>query len=194
MTVIRTDSASTLRRIPLALALAATAMWASAAEDLTKAFAALPVVDEVKIAGDAPEHRFIELPAAGVSRVETRAGVPCRVLPLTGGAKGFAVRLGQGKGLTARATYVLEVEFAEDAPRTFFIINRGENSFRGVSCGTSLPDGLQRYTSGNHESLDLPLSGTLRTWRSMFRLHDRFADIVPASDGTLSLTPEDGCL
>ncbi len=163
----------------------------AAAKDLDRELAALPVVDEVRIGGDAPGHHFTQIPE-GCSRIETCLGAPCRVLPIDGAAKGFGVRLGEGK-LTPRGTYVLEIEFPEDSPRTFFIANRGDNSARGVACGSSICDALQVYTQTNPESLDLPLSKSMRTWRSVFRLHDRFADLKGKREkDTPEISPENG--
>jgi len=162
------------------------------AVDLIDDLNTLPIVDEVKLGDIDPGHRFTELPT-GCSTVVSAGGANCRVLANQGQAKMMAVRLGEGRNLIAKATYVLEVEYPEDAPRTFFIANRGDDSSRGVVTGPSLPECLHQFTNSNGEILDLPLSGKTRTWRSMFRLHDRSGGIVRARDaGELELNPADG--
>lgn len=153
---------------------AAGAAALSAAESIP--WTSFPIVDEVAIASADPGHRFTELPQQA-SRLGKQAGVDCRILPNDGAARTFAVRLGEGKGLEGLATYVLEIDYAEDAPRNFYILNRGDDTMRGIACGATHPDSLYQYTQVNPEVLDLPLSGTVQTWRSVFRLHQRTKDI-----------------
>lgn len=151
-----------------------------------------PIVDEVRPGVDQPGAHFTELPA-GCSALATRDGIAYRTLPNHGDGKAFAIRLGEGKGMKAGSTYVLEVDYAEDAPRSFFIVNRGDHTFRGLTCGSSLPDSLYQYTHTNPEILDLPVRGGVQTWRSVFRLHDRTTAITSArSDNQYPLLPEDG--
>lgn len=178
-------------RIPVALILLSV-VSAHAEDDLIERLSLLPVVDEVVLGLPDPGHRFIELPG-GSSRIATHAGIVCRELPHPGEAKAFAVRIGEGKGLVARHAYVLEVDFAEDAPRTFFVLNRGDQSKRGIACGTSIPDSINKHTGSNPESVDIPLSGGIRTWRSLFWLQDRFTDILdPAKGEAPPMVPADG--
>ena len=119
-------------------------------------FSRLPLVDEIDCA-QADTHRFTEEPKGG-SKVETLLGRACRVLPNTGGARYFAYRMGEGKGLKAGHAYVLAVEFPEDKPRTMFILNRGCETARGVATGAALGDVLYTYTNNNCESIQIPLS------------------------------------
>ena len=130
------------------------------------------VIDEVNLGTEDPGHRFTQEPG-DASTVSTVEGVATRVMANQGDGRYFAVRLGEGKNLKALATYVLEVDLVEDAPRTFYIFNRGDDTLRGVACGASLSDSVGQYTSSNPEVLDVPLAKGVRTWRSVFRLHDR---------------------
>jgi len=154
-------------------------------------FSRLPLVDEIDCA-QADTHRFTEEPKGG-SKVETLLGRACRVLPNTGGARYFAYRMGEGKGLKAGHAYVLAVEFPEDKPRTMFILNRGCETARGVATGAALGDVLYTYTNNNCESIQIPLSGSYRTWTMLFWLHDRFPDLAqPRGDGPRPMLPKDG--
>ena len=116
--------------------------------DLGEPFGQLRLVDEVQCGQAGGEHMFAEGPA-GVSRVETILGRPCRVLPIEGDAKYFAYRVGKGKGLKAGAAYVLEVEYPEDQPRTIVVQNRGAEYATGVHTGAAIGDVLYTYTNNN---------------------------------------------
>jgi hypothetical protein len=172
-----------------------SACLASAVE--TDPFLAListaPVIDEVPIANADPGHRFIEMPAQA-STIGSAGGVATRLLPNSAGPRMFAIRLGEGRNLQAKATYVLEVDVVEDAPRAFFIINRGDDTLRGICAGSALPDTLYQFTSTNPEVLDVPLAKGVRTWRSVFRLHQRFSGLQRTRDmrQPLGMTPADG--
>ena len=150
-------------------------------------FGELPLLDEIRC-DEAGGHEFEELPK-GASAVETILGKPCRVMAPAAGAKTFAYRIGKGKGLTAGAAYVLSIEYPEDKPRTLYLINRGAETMRGVATGSALGDVLYSYTGSNPESLKYPLAQQQRTWKALFRLHDRTA----GRDGSERTNlPEDG--
>ncbi|MGD8238109.1 MAG: hypothetical protein PVH68_06120, partial [Armatimonadota bacterium] len=160
--------------------------------DAGEPFGELRLVDEVRCGDRGDDHLFAESPASA-SKVETILGRPCRVLPNAGEAKFFAYRIGRRKLLEPGAAYVLTVEYPEDRPRTLFIQNRGAEYARGFSTGAALGDVLYTHTDNNCESLDLPLSGEFRTWRTLFFLHDRFPDLaLPRGAGPRPLVPRDG--
>lgn len=177
----------------LALCLSACLACAGEADPFLATIADAPLVDAVELTAGDPGHRFCEMPS-GSSAVATAGGIAVRQLPNRDGPRMFAVRLGEGKGLEAHATYVLEVDVAEDAPRAFFILNRGDDTMRGVCAGTALPDTIHQYTGSNPEILDVPLARGVRTWRSVFRLHERFSGLQRLRDQTqpLTMTPADG--
>ncbi|MDX9980822.1 MAG: hypothetical protein RBU25_12425 [Lentisphaeria bacterium] len=157
-------------------------------------FGRLSLVDAVDCAGDGQAHGFSESPA-GASRVDTILGSPCRVLP-TAAKRGsyLSYRLGRNKLLRAGGTYVLAVEYPEDAPRSLMVINAGNETSRGFHTGLALGDALHpKYVNNQVESLDLPLSGAWESWTLLFRLHDRFPEQgLPRGGGPRPLTPEDG--
>ncbi|GIV14882.1 MAG: hypothetical protein KatS3mg022_0317 [Armatimonadota bacterium] len=144
--------------------------------DLGEPFGRLPLVDEVLCANPSDSHEFVES-APGVSRIETVLGKPCRVLPSSPEQKGaayFAYRLGKGKGLKPGEAYVLAIDYPEDKPRTFHVVNRGCEVFQGFHTGNTLGDSMHGYVASNAESLKFPLSGKYQTWRQMFFLFERF--------------------
>lgn len=161
-------------------------------QDAGSIFGNLPLVDEVNCGSAEAGHEFTES-AAGVSKVETILGQPCRTLPNEGEAKYFAYRLGAGKGLKPGATYLLMADFPEDKPRSMFISNRGNEVNRGIRTGNALGDVLYTYTNNNEESLKIPLSGKYRTWRTLFTLHDKFAGLaLPRGAEPRTEVPEQG--
>ncbi len=176
----------------LALLVCCTAAHAADPAEFVKLLDQAPLVDEVNLGIADPGHHFTADPQ-DCSALATLAGVHARVIASSDKPGLIAVRLGEGKGLVARDTYCLEVDVVEDAPRTFFIINRGDNTFRGVICGASVPDTFYQYTECNPEVLDLPLAKGVRTWRSVFRLHEHTAAIKLADqEQPYPLTPADG--
>lgn len=191
-----TSFATACSRSLLLLALITAGVPAIAAEALPPAapasfldiIAASPVLDAVDLAAEDPGHRFTQQPE-DASAVATLAGVPCRVMANQGEGRYFAVRLGEGKGLKPLATYCLEVDLVEDAPRTFYIFNRGDDTLRGVACGAGLSDTIGQYTSSNPEVLDVPLANGVRTWRSVFQLCNRTAGLKRELG---QLAPEEG--
>lgn len=157
-------------------------------------FGRLSLVDEVDGAEDLSDHDFSEEPA-GASVVREILGRRCRVIvPRQGECAYFSVRLGRGKLLRPGAAYVLTIDYPEDAPRSLFVINTGNETSLGFHTGLTVGDALHaKYVDSLCESLDLPLSGTWQTWTSLFRLHDRFtAKGLVRGDQPRPLTPEDG--
>jgi hypothetical protein len=151
-----------------------TAATIRGTQETVAPFGQLRLIDEVDCATQT--HDFTESPA-GVSKVQTILGKASRVLPNVGEAKYFAYRIGKGKGLKPGAAYVLAVEFPEDTSRSMFIVNRGAEMVRGVRTGQALGDVLYTHTNNNNESLNIPLSGQHRTWKSLFFLHDRMHEL-----------------
>ena len=157
-------------------------------------FGHVKLVDEVNCAAADPGHQLRESPA-GMSRVETVLGQPCRVLPPTAGEAGYlAFRVGKWKLLKPGAAYVLAVEYPEDAPRSVIVMNGGNETSRGFHTGTTLGDALHpKYVNNNPESLRAPLSGRYETWTLYFNLHDRFPDLAFIRGAKeRRLTAEDG--
>jgi hypothetical protein len=158
-------------------------------------FGRLSLVDEVACGADNPGHEMRCDPASA-ARVETVLGRPCRTLaPTPKECAYMTFRLGQRKLLRPGGTYVLAVEYPEDAPRSLVIINTGNETSRGLHTGLTTGDALHaKYVDSQVESLNLPLSGRWETWTLLFRLHDRFAEkgLVRGSDRPRTLSPEDG--
>lgn len=155
------------------------------------------LIDEIDCGDISGTHAFIEYPA-GATQIATILGDSMRVMPnpVGGDVRYFAYRIGAGAGLEARKTYLLEVDYPEDLPRTTYIINAGANTVRGFHTGETIGDGLNPpYLSSNPESLDIPLSGEIETWQNFFHLHDRFTGIErQRSEGPYPDLPEDGFL
>lgn len=162
--------------------------------DLGPPFGELPLVDEINCGSDSQGHAFSENPV-GVSEVRSILGRPCRVLrPLPDRAAYVAYRIGQFKLLRPGGTYVLVIDYPEDAPRHWVIINGGCETRIGFHTGATLPDALHaKYVDSLPESVRLPLSGEYRQWKMVFRLHDRFPQLgTPRGEATRPLLPEDG--
>jgi len=158
-------------------------------------FGRLSLVDEVTCSAAQPGHEMRCDPADAV-RVETILGRPCRTLAPTAKECAYMTfRLGARKLLRPGGAYVLAVEYPEDAPRGFVIINTGNETSRGLHTGLATGDTMHaKYVDSQVESLNMPLSGKWETWTLFFRLHDRFADkgLVRGSNRPRTLTPEDG--
>lgn len=168
----------------LALWLLMASATAQPLVDVGEPFGRLPLVDEVLCANPNDPHEFAES-APGVSSVQTVLGRPCRVLPSSPQQKGaafFAYRIGKGKGLKPGEAYVLAIDYPEDKPRTFHVVNRGCEVFQGFHTGNALGDSMHGYVASNPESLNLPLSGTYRTWRQLFFLFQRFYELKRTRD------------
>ena len=129
------------------------------------------------------DHRFVERPA-GVSRVETILGQPCRVVPVQDGevSSMFSYRLGEGKGLKANGSYVVVLEYPDDVPRNYVIHNRSTDSRRSFATGRCLGDAWEPMHVDNHcESLDFPQSGKWERWICYGSLTDHTPDFASSS-------------
>ncbi len=155
----------------------------------------LSLVDEVKC-GEADQGHEMRCDPASAVRTETILGRPCRVLsPTPRECAYMSFRIGQRKLLRPGATYVLAVDYPEDAPRSMIVINTGNETSRGFYTGRALGDAMHpKYVNNFVESLNMPLSGKWETWTLLMRLHDRFPEkgLVRGSDRPRTLTPEDG--
>jgi hypothetical protein len=161
-------------------------------QDAGRPFGLLPLVDELLPDSDAGSHEFRES-SPGVSRLETLLGRPCRILPNDGDPGFFAYRIGAEKGLQPGQAYVLTIDFPDDQPRSMFILNRGDETTRGLRTGAALGDVLYTYTDNNVASLQIPHSGKHRTWKMLFYLHDRFPGLeLPRGRGPRPHLPEEG--
>ena len=136
------------------------------------------LIQEIDCSQENSDILFLDYPA-GVSKVETVLGVPCRVLSnAEGDAKYFAYRMGEGRGLQAGGCYVVSVEYPEDRSRTMYLCNWGCETALGFATGESLGDVCYgKYVPNNPESLKYPLSGKFEQWTQLFYLHDRFPEI-----------------
>ena len=129
------------------------------------------------------------------SRVESILGRNCRVLPNDSGTmKYFAYNIGRGKGLKPGGAYVLVVEYPEDSPRTMFVLNRGNETGRGLATGSAVADALfGKYVNNNPESISYSLSGAWQHWQQFFYLHDRFPAFESLrGDKPRTAKPEEG--
>ncbi|HEV7298509.1 MAG TPA: hypothetical protein VGN72_04030 [Tepidisphaeraceae bacterium] len=141
-------------------------------------FGQVTLVDEIDVATAEPGHMFAQSPE-DASRIETILGQPTRVLNKTPGEGAYMTfRIGRHKLLEPGATYVLEVEYPEDAPRSMIVLNAGNETARGFHTGTALGDAFHpKYVNNNNESLNVPLSGKHEKWQMLFNLHDRFPEL-----------------
>lgn len=143
-------------------------------------FENLELIEDIDVSGtQGASGKFKEFPD-GASVVETRLGKKVRVLPNDrGGVKYFGFLVGEGKGLKANGTYVLEIEYPEDVPRTVIVNNRGDEMIRGFHTGSSLGDALKpRYVDHNPESLNVPLSGKFEKAQFLMTLQARTSEIA----------------
>ena len=157
-------------------------------------FGSLQLVDEIDCSRQSLGHGLVDDPKNS-SRVETLLGSPCRVLPpVKGEGSYFSYRIGRNKLLEPGQTYLLMVEYPEDAPRAMIVLNGGNETCRGFHTGPTIGDALYpKYVNNNAESLKVPLSGKYESWKMLFRLHDRFPDrAFSRGKGVRALTPEDG--
>ncbi|TWU08165.1 hypothetical protein [Stieleria varia] len=159
---------------------------------VAKPFGELHLIDEIDTSKIAP----VGQSPAETSRVETILGKECRVLPKTEGEASYMTyRIGKLKLLEPGLTYVLEIEFPEDAPRSWIIMNAGNETSSGFHTGSTFGDALYpKYVNNLNESLDIPLSGEYRTWTSFFHLHDRTprGQFIRGDNKPREDTPEDG--
>ncbi len=162
--------------------------------DLGPPFGELTLVDEIDCGATAPSHDFREDPP-GVSEVRPILGRACRVLrPLPDQAGYIAYRVGRFKLLQPGVTYLLVIDFPEDAPRHWIVIHGGCETRTGFHTGPTLPDALHaKYVDSLPESVRFPLSAEYRQWKMLFRLHDRFPEWgTPRGESPRPLLPEDG--
>ncbi|QQE10334.1 hypothetical protein JD969_12565 [Planctomycetota bacterium] len=156
-------------------------------------FGELPLIDEIDCATDV-EHEFFDGPE-GVSEVVDIMGKKARILPPEGDAKYFAYRIGEEKGLEAGKTYLVTVEYPDDAARTTIVQVRGGDIVRGFSTGQALGDTLYGYTRNNSESISYPLSNEWQQWEMMFKLHKKYPGLEnPRGKGKRIEEPEEGFL
>lgn len=179
-----------------ALAFALLGLATCACAQLAPVFQKLELIEEIDVSRPVTDtDRFLDYPSGG-SRVATVLGKPVRVLPNdTPGVKFFGYRIGKGKGLQAGESYVLELVYPEDAPRSMIVVNYGCETTRGFHTGRTVGDALDAaYASHNPESLEVPLSKRFETWQTLFSLHDRYpGQKRPRDTGNLrDQTPADG--
>ncbi|WOO40320.1 Ig-like domain-containing protein [Rubellicoccus peritrichatus] len=155
----------------------------------------LVLLDEINCGDVNDPHPFEEYPV-GVSEIQNILGVPTRVLPnpIGGDVRYFAYRIGANLGLEAGKAYLLQVDYPEDSSRTIYVTNAGGSMTRGFHIGKSVGDALDApYVYPSPESLDIPLSGEIKTWQNLFYLHDRFTGIVRnRTEGSYPDLPADG--
>ena len=124
------------------------------------------------------DHDFVEQPS-GVSKVTTILGRSCRHVPVQDGdtASMFSYRLGKGKGLKPNGSYVIVMDYPDDKPRNYVIVNRATDSHRGFSTGTSLGDAWEPAHVDNHpELVSVPQSGKWEKWMQYTSLQDWTCD------------------
>ena len=161
----------------------------------------LPPFGEVKVLDTVDctktDHDFVEMPA-GCSKVETVLGRACRVLPMQDGEGGAMIsyRLGKGKGLKPNGSYVIVMDYPDDLPRNYVIVNRATDSHRAFSTGVSFGDAWAPAHVDNHlEMVSVPQSGKWEQWMQYTSLQDwtvNYREEKVAKDQPLRLKPEDG--
>lgn len=155
-------------------------------------FGELSLIDEVVLGDPQAEDDWFE-GHTGATQVQTIFDKPVRVLPSGDEPGYFGVRLGRYKLLEPGHAYLLTVEYPEDEPRAFAIDNRGGDTQHGLRTGNTLGDVIFTYTPNNSESINLPLSGKMQTFRQLFYLSERSEDVRLARiGGDRPNTPEDG--
>lgn len=159
--------------------------------DAGPVFGKLYLIEEIDCAKQAPDSQS----PADASRVEQILGKPFRVLNSTPKqSSSITYRIGKMKLLQPGMAYVLEVEYPEDKPRSWIVMNGGNETARGFHTGPTLGDAMQtKYVNSLHESTNTPLSGKVEHWRMLFNLHDRTPDTkFIRGRGVRELTAEDG--
>lgn len=166
--------------------------------DLGEPFGKAYLVDEIDCTKPAGDREFAEYPS-NISQVRTILGKPARVIdPVAKEGSYFTYRIGQNKLLQPGSTYILTVEYPEDAPRTIIVHNNGNESIRGFHTGPTIGDSFHpKYVDNLRESINTPLTGKWEMWSQMFHLHDRFPtykkDNKPVKGKLVrDLKPEDG--
>lgn len=155
-------------------------------------FGKLYLIDEIDTSKVEPLEQY----PADISKIETILGKPCRVLPKTSKHSTYMTyRIGKLKLLEPGMTYLLEIEYPEDAPRSWIVMNAGNESSLGFHTGSTFGDALHpKYVNNLNESIHLPLSGRYETWTSLFQLHDRTPEIkfIRGDNEPRTQLPEDG--
>ena len=150
--------------------------------DAGEGYGKLPLVEEIIASDNGSGKMFYEYPRKG-SKVKTILNKKIRVMPPSKKASHFAYKIGGFKGLKPGKTYMLTVEFPEDQPRSMAIMNRGADLHRGVHSGKAIGDVIYTYTNNNIESLDIPLSGKILTWRQVFELGEHYCGLKNVNNG-----------
>lgn len=157
-------------------------------------FGLVRLIDEVNCGDDEPGHFFTENPQ-GASTVQTILGRKCRVLKKFKDECAYmAFRLGRYKLLEPGKAYVLAIEYPEDMPRSWIIMNGGNETSRGFHTGATTGDAIHpKYVNNNNESLRVLLSGKYELWTLYFNLHARFPELqFIRGAGERKLTPDEG--
>lgn len=186
----------------LAIGLLSQVLGHAYAGALPPLFGKLELVEEIDVAqSPIDKSRFKEYPKGG-SLVASALGRKVRVLPNDrGGLKYFGYLVGKGKNLKANESYLLEIEYPEDQPRSIIVVNQGNGTNRGFYTGTALGDPLRaRYVNTNPESLDIPLTGKFERCQMLMTLQDQFSEIGSKRGAELPegivdryhMTPKDG--
>jgi MYXO-CTERM domain-containing protein len=152
-------------------------------------FGMLPIVDEITVGDPADPHPIYEDPP-GATQVGMVLGQPARSMAMADAAKVFAYKIGAGKGLVAGQTYLLVVDYPEDASRQMVIVNRGNDATRTLATGQTIGDARESYTYPAPESVKYPLSGKWESYRSMFVLHERFQGVKGVRDTDKLVYPD----
>lgn len=187
------------RLIALCTAWTLVGLYTSHAEaqyiDAGRPYGKLKVIDLIDFSKPSTyQGRSFRESAPNTSQIQTVLGKKVRVLVNQGEKdKYFAYVMGKDKGLQAGKSYVLWIEYPEDKPRSMVFINRGAEYARGIYTGNTVGDQMFAYTSNNLESIRLPLTGTMRHWKTLFFLHERSVDLRVKRDNSVrTRTPQDG--
>jgi poly(3-hydroxybutyrate) depolymerase/regulation of enolase protein 1 (concanavalin A-like superfamily) len=158
---------------------------------MTDIASGLTLIDEINTASVAPDY----VSASGTHSVTTILGKSARVISPSGTATTIAYVVGRNKSLVPGRSYVLSVEYPEDAARAMYITNRGADYVRGVAAGMAGGDAREQYTEPTIESLNYPLSGTWNSHRQFFTLMNRFQGVAgerESEDDWRPYGPDDG--
>ncbi len=184
-----------MKNLIAAAACAAAAVFGVEAKTLKlPVFGECEVVDAVDCTQT--DHGFLEKPA-GCSQIREILGRRCRVLPVDPeNSNMFSYRLGAGKGLKPNGSYVIVLDYPDDLPRNYLLVNRATDSHRGFSTGRSLGDAWAPVYVDNHpEMISVPQSGTWQLWTCYTSLQDRTTDAADtqiAKDQPKFVPTEDG--
>lgn len=155
----------------------------------------LKLIDRVDAAAPDGTHEFREEPM-GNSVVQTLLGEEARVLPPAMDMAGYvAFKMGKDKGLIAGKSYLLTIDYPDDAPRTTVVVNRGSDQIRTFSTGAAIGDYREQYAYPNPESMQYPHSNQWKQAKFFFHLHERFQDLEAhrnTEDTRRPNTPDDG--